>query len=83
MSLLRLHSISFWMLAVAYAMPLKDPFALRRITVLGRISPGMLAKVGPCELHDSAQNFDQALAGPVFVSQPTTRRAKRRASICR
>ncbi len=31
MSLLKLHHISFRIVTVAYAMPLKDPFALRRI----------------------------------------------------
>ena len=31
MPLLKLHHISFRILAVAYAMPLKDPLALRRI----------------------------------------------------
>ena len=36
MSLLKLHHISFRIVAVAYAMPLEDPFALRRTRPLSR-----------------------------------------------
>ena len=37
---------------------------------LGRISPGMLGKARPCELHDSAHNAAQDLAHRVF-REPT------------
>ena len=34
MSLLKLHHISFTVVAVAYATPLKDPLALRRAMIV-------------------------------------------------
>lgn len=42
---------------------------------------GVLAKCWPCELQDSAQNSAQALAGPVFVSQPNLRASSEAMSV--
>ena len=38
MSFLKLHHISFRIVAVAYAMPLKDPLTLRRINTTSEVN---------------------------------------------
>ena len=45
---------------------------------LGRISPGMLTKIRPLELHDSAQNAGQAQACPEFREPTNAPRVERR-----
>ena len=52
--------------AAANLLRMTDNFVLRpeyaRTTAaLGRIGPGLLGSIRPCELHDSAQNSSHAL----------------------
>ena len=67
MSFLKLHHISFRIVAVAYAMPLKDPLTLRRTNTTSEVKhraprasqrkcfprqTPVLLVFGPCELAD-------------------------------